>query len=301
MSEVNKEILKKLADKFDPQDLEWRVQQAGIGGGGKPWAMVIPYITNRAIQQRLDDVVGAGNWKDEYKSSPCNTGYLCGISIKVNEEWVTKWDGSVFEGNGGIDAVKSTCSTSEKRTGVKWGIGRYLYQLEVTFANCTIVDNRSATPAGWNFQQSPKSAKVAYKMAWQNPTPPDWALPNEDSKQYIEALKGANSIDELRHYWKQFYNLAKSLNNLSLMEQGELIKGELKAKFESQDLEKQERQLTDFNAWLEGRVSLAMDIENESGRKQFIKAIEWDIPSKCIELGQSKVAATEKLNELTKG
>ena len=170
----------KLADKFDPQDIEWRVQSAGLSNNGQPWAMVIPYITNRAIQQRLDDVVGPGNWRDEYKPTPCGNGYLCGISILVNDEWVTKWDGAVFEGNGGIDAVKSTCSNSEKRAGVKWGMGRYLYQLEPIFANCQIVDSRRGTPANWTYQQSPRNAKVQYKMAWENPPLPDWAMPHED-------------------------------------------------------------------------------------------------------------------------
>lgn len=298
---LNEDKLKRLADKFDPQDIEWRVQQAGVSNNGKPWAMVIPYITNRAIQQRLDDVVGPGNWQDEYKATPCGTGYLCGISILVNDKWVTKWDGAVFEGNGGIDAVKSTCSTSEKRTGVKWGIGRYLYQLEASFANCMIVDSRGQTPAGWTYQQSSKNAKVQYKMAWENPPLPDWALPNEDSTQYIEALKSSKNIDELRHYYSQAYKLAKSLNSLNLMDQIESIKGEKKNLLEQEQKAIEEQKLQQFNLWLNSKVSMAMDVENVAARKVFLKSIEQDLLTKCVEFGIKKDQAVAQLKQLTKG
>lgn len=295
-----KELMDKLSAKFDPQDIEWRVQSAGMSNNGKPWAMVIPYVTNRAIMQRLDDVV-PGAWRDEYKPTPCNTGYLCGISIKIGDEWITRWDGAQFEGNGGIDPVKSTCSNAQKRCGVKWGIGRYLYQLDEAFANCVVVDHRSQKPAGWNYQQSGKQAKVQYKMAWQAPTLPDWAMPREDSTQYVEALKNSKSMDELKHYWKQFYNLAKSNNDLKLMETGESIKNQLKENLEKQAAEKEEQQTKEFNNWLEGRVSLALDVENAAGREAFIKAIKQDLADKCLQYKQNKKEALTTLNNMVKG
>jgi len=128
--------LRRLSDKFPPDDIEWRAQQSGQSNGNF-WCMVLAYVTNRAIMQRLDDVCGAQNWKNEYKPSPCGNGYICGISIKVNDEWVTKWDGSAIDGSGDIDLVKTCLSNSMKRAAVQWGIGRYLYNLEATFANCS--------------------------------------------------------------------------------------------------------------------------------------------------------------------
>ena len=54
---------------------------------------VLAYVTNRAIMKRLDTVCGKGNWKrNEYKDLPNNAGVQCGISIKIDGEWVTKWD-----------------------------------------------------------------------------------------------------------------------------------------------------------------------------------------------------------------
>lgn len=296
----HKELMSQLSAKFDPQDIEWRVQSAGLSNNGKPWAMVIPYITNRAIMQRLDDVV-PGMWKDEYKPSPCNTGYICGISILIGGEWITRWDGAAFESNGGIDAVKSTLSNSEKRAAVKWGIGRYLYQLEAAFANCVVVDNRSQTPEGWTFQSSSKGAKVQYKMAWQPPTLPDWAMPKEDSSQYLMALKNASSMDELKHYWKQFYNLAKSTNDLKLMEEGESIKNQIKVNLEQQAAEKSEQQKQEFHNWLEGRVALALDVDNKTAQEAFVKAIKQDLADKCIQFKQNKKEALTTLNNLVKG
>ena len=49
--------LKELNDPFKAKDTEWRVQRAGASNG-KTWAMVFCYVTNRAIMNRLDAVVG---------------------------------------------------------------------------------------------------------------------------------------------------------------------------------------------------------------------------------------------------
>ena len=61
--------LARLRDPFAPEDIEWRVQQAGEKNG-KPWARVLAYVTNRAIMDRLDEVVGASNWRNEYREGP---------------------------------------------------------------------------------------------------------------------------------------------------------------------------------------------------------------------------------------
>jgi len=53
--------LSKLKNVFPPEDIEWRVQSSGEKNG-KPWALVLAYITNRAIMDRFDEVCGPGNW-----------------------------------------------------------------------------------------------------------------------------------------------------------------------------------------------------------------------------------------------
>ena len=154
--------LSKLKDCFEPNDIEWRLQQCGKGSNGKIWGMALAYVTNRAIMNRLDEVCGPESWKNEFKAAP-DGGILCGISIKVGDEWVTKWDGAE---NTDIEAVKGGLSGAMKRAAVQWGIGRYLYKLEESWINAN--DNgayRGKTKDGTTFK-------------WDAPTLPAWALPN---------------------------------------------------------------------------------------------------------------------------
>src|SRR5262245_34593615 len=90
---VNPNDLKRLAAPFAPMDIEWRIGRSGVKDD-KPWATCLAYITNRAIMERLDEVCGAGNWRNEYKAMPIGANdstILCGISVKIGDEWVTKW------------------------------------------------------------------------------------------------------------------------------------------------------------------------------------------------------------------
>jgi len=127
MTKVNTidDIVKGLLEPFDLDSLEVRV---GATTGDKTRGMALAYVTNRAIQERLDSVAGAFNWQNEFKTGP-NGGTICGISI-LNPEtgaWVTKWDGA---DNSKQDAVKGGLSGAMKRAGSQWGIGRYLYRLD---------------------------------------------------------------------------------------------------------------------------------------------------------------------------
>jgi len=54
--------LKKLKDPFPSSDITWRVQQSGKKKNGDPYAMVLAYVTARAVMDRLDDVLGTENW-----------------------------------------------------------------------------------------------------------------------------------------------------------------------------------------------------------------------------------------------
>ena len=121
--------LSQLDVPFSPDDIEWRIQSSGMHNG-KPWARVLAYVTNRAIMERLDQVVGRINWRNEFAPGP-HGGVVCGISIRVDEEWITKWDGA---DNTDIESVKGGLSNAMKRAAVQWGIGRYLYRLEEGFA-----------------------------------------------------------------------------------------------------------------------------------------------------------------------
>ncbi len=129
-----RKVQRELLQPFTQEDLEWRVQASGEFNG-KVWARIIAYVTNRAIQQRLDDVVGMMNWKNEFLPLPnsVGNGAMCGISIKFGDEWITKFDGA---DNTNIESTKGGLSGSMKRAAVQWGIGRYLYEVKAHYAEC---------------------------------------------------------------------------------------------------------------------------------------------------------------------
>ena len=144
-----KQIQEALAKPFAAGDLEWRLQKA------YPQEMrgiAVPYVTNRAIQYRLDDVVGVENWYNRFKpwhkfvaKVPGKEDYrkledkeiisqLCGIAIYFAErkEWVCKWDGAELSE---IEPVKGGLSDSMKRAAYQWGIGRVLYDMNTVWVD----------------------------------------------------------------------------------------------------------------------------------------------------------------------
>ena len=125
---VKESDLVSLGAFFAEGDLAWKPVTVSKKTGK---ALVAPYVTNRAVQQRLDEVCGPANWCNQYKEGPAS-GVICGISVLVEFElaggtapqWVTKWDGAE---NTDIEPVKGGLSDSMRRAAVHWGIGRYLY------------------------------------------------------------------------------------------------------------------------------------------------------------------------------
>lgn len=150
----------ELAKPFEPRDLEWKVQACGEKNG-KIWARVLTYITAPAIMDRLDDVVGPENWRVQYTAGP-DGGVMAGLSIKIEDEWIEKWDGAE---NTDIEAIKGGISNAFKRAARCWGIGRYLYKVEANFANIREDGEHSGKT---------KDGKFFY---WNPPALPAWALP----------------------------------------------------------------------------------------------------------------------------
>ena len=126
-------IQQELAQPFAPEDLEWRLQRAFED---KKRGIAVPYVTSRAIQARLDDVVGPDGWYNEYKPwhrAGQKDAQICGISICFPEKgFITKWDGAE---DTDIEPVKGGLSDSMKRAAVQWGIGRVLYSMDVVWVN----------------------------------------------------------------------------------------------------------------------------------------------------------------------
>lgn len=163
----------KLAAPFPADDVEWRIGRAGEKNGSV-WAMCLAYVTNRAIQNRLDAVFGIDGWRNEYAAGP-EGGVICGISVWHDErKWITKWDGAPATD---IEAVKGGLSDSMKRAAVQWGIGRYLYKLPEGWADC----GSERSPAHPNRGSYKDKNKVEHTFWWAEPALPAWALPEGEA------------------------------------------------------------------------------------------------------------------------
>lgn len=126
------EIFESLKAFFAPEDIEWRV---GSTDAQKTRGMALAYLDARAVMDRLDEVMGPANWRNEYKPGP-NGGVICGISLRIDGEWITKWDGA---DNTAVEPVKGGISDSFKRAAVVWGIGRYLYEFPAVWVKIEAV------------------------------------------------------------------------------------------------------------------------------------------------------------------
>ncbi|MEG2256576.1 MAG: Rad52/Rad22 family DNA repair protein, partial [Cetobacterium sp.] len=83
------EILKNLQKPFPENELEFRVGATNLD---KTKGLALAYIQARAIQNRLDEVIGIENWKISYKE--ITGGFIAKLELKINNEWIAKEDGA---------------------------------------------------------------------------------------------------------------------------------------------------------------------------------------------------------------
>lgn len=119
-------VWEELAKPFSDDEIEWRTSRCGISNAGQKWAALVPYIDSRAVMRRLDEVVGPANWADHYTRTEGKNevGYLCSLSLHVDDDWITKMDGAEMSD---FAEIKGGISDALKRAFVKFGGGRYLY------------------------------------------------------------------------------------------------------------------------------------------------------------------------------
>jgi hypothetical protein len=149
-----------LTDPFDLSEVHFK---PGAVSGNR--ALALAYVNARAIQDRLDEVLGVDGWQDDYEHLP-DGSVVCRLRLRLGEEWVTKVDvgGPSGQSDSG-DRVKAAFSDALKRAAVKFGIGRYLYRL----------------PAQWT-DYDPKRRQFT-----RTPTLPDFALPRRKTSDRADA------------------------------------------------------------------------------------------------------------------
>lgn len=172
---TNQELLDALKAPFPAESIEWRAQHADAGKDGKPYASLLAYIDARAIYDRLDAVCGPeGWWNQPPQYSGSGKGVNQGITVVMPEGGeVTKWDGA---DETSIEAVKGGLSNAMKRAAVLWGIGRYLYEIEMVYV--APQTERPQSMEGWLRMQ----LKIGGRNSWyyiKRPRLPAHFLPKE--------------------------------------------------------------------------------------------------------------------------
>jgi hypothetical protein len=118
--------------------------------------LVFTYVQARAIQNRLDNILGGQNWYDVYTAGPAG-GVICSLSLRLGGEWITKQG---MAENTQIEAVKGGESEALKRAAYKWGIGRYLYEMPEAWCEA-MVKGKGVVPT-----ERPTLPTWAYPIDW---------------------------------------------------------------------------------------------------------------------------------------
>jgi len=290
---VKDEIALSLQKPFEESDIQWRVQQAGIPASGKPYVMAIPYVSNRAIQKRLDEVFGPFGWENAYMPTPDGKGYLCGITIHSEKRSVTKWDGAEYTN---IEPLKGALSDSMKRSAVQLGIGRYLYNLEMQFAICVIVNSRREADNCHTHYPDKNNKTAKTFISWQNPPLPKWAIPFEDYIHFIKAIDNSVDMKELRENFTQAYKAAESSCNTDLTKDATKAKNKRKTYIQV-NIDKINKQKHDvIEQWLDGQVKVFAELPNKSTIDNFAKLTGEALLARIKDQEINCDNLTEKLN-----
>jgi hypothetical protein len=122
----DEEVAAILNAGFLYDELEWKVQTSGVSQHGL-WARVVPYVTSRAILERLDEAFGPGG--HDVALAPFEVSGKAGFKATITVKWPSgtftkREDVSDLTDN---EPVKGGASGAIKRAAVQYGIGRYLY------------------------------------------------------------------------------------------------------------------------------------------------------------------------------
>lgn len=173
-----------LAAPFPPQSIHWRAQTLTKDGDK---ALALAYLDARDVMDRLDAVCGPENWKDSYVET-AKGRTICTLEIRTGGEWIGKSDGS---GDTDVEGDKGSISGALKRAAVKWGIGRYLYDLGNVWAPC----ESSEYGGKKKWKKWLPSADVQFKRALEELSgpPPRVETINDDQLTWIiDHLESAN-------------------------------------------------------------------------------------------------------------
>lgn len=118
-----------------PMSLKWLVRGLKPDNINPTEMIIVAYVDARQVQDRLDEVLGAANWQDDYFESKGKQ--FCKIGIKIGSEWIWKGDSGIETM---LDSTKGETSDAFKRAAVHWGINRDTYELGEITISCKVVN-----------------------------------------------------------------------------------------------------------------------------------------------------------------
>jgi hypothetical protein len=123
-------LMRALAEPFSPELVK---AKPGVVKGNR--CLVMRYVDARDVMNRLDDVLTPCGWRERY--TPREHGVVvCELSCLIAGEWVTREDvGGESAQDEADNRAKAAYSDALKRAAVKFGVGRYLYQLKGLWAD----------------------------------------------------------------------------------------------------------------------------------------------------------------------
>jgi hypothetical protein len=188
-------ITKALAAPFDLTEVKFKPQVVKNNR-----AMALAYVDARAIQDRLDDVLGVEGWQDEYTTLE-DGSVVCRLRLRIGQEWITKMDvGSPSEQPDGGDRLKAAFSDALKRAAVKFGIGRYLYRLPAVWCDYDTTKKQFTRPPTLPAFAQPEKAILQVKpLAQAKPLAASQADGPKSARSALPA-SGAELLQRLRDY-----------------------------------------------------------------------------------------------------
>ena len=164
------EMSEALKRPFPPDELEWLVIHAKKTESGTINVLCAPYVKARAIMARLDTVFGAHGWSETLRpvtfAANKDEGFICSLTAGgVTHEDVAELSS--------VSPIKGGSSDAFKRVAVKFGIGRYLYDMGRGY----IESKQGGFGAHEGQMKEPGSGKVIY-FRFDTPALPDWAIPD---------------------------------------------------------------------------------------------------------------------------
>ncbi|UQN44854.1 Rad52/Rad22 family DNA repair protein [Agarivorans sp. B2Z047] len=263
---AEKNIDQLLQAPFPVCDIEWKPQTSGVTNDNRAWVLAVPYITNRAIQKRLDDVFGVMGWENNYREVASKKGgFLCGIKINHDDKEVTKWDGAECTD---IEPLKGGISNSMKRAAVQLGIGRYLYDLPEFWAPKAEVCQGRNHPLG-NVLTNKKLGK---NIAWQTPELPNWALPKADATPYEDAIINATDAAGLRRVYSEATRFAAINQDKKLHDEFKGLMLQRAEEIKQAAAQTVEEDTNKAKAWANKQAGAYSLIPNEASIRQANKA-----------------------------